>query len=209
VLFDDELEYLVNSTEKQISIKAFAGRDSSSGVPLHLVIRLPQLMQVRVETDEASVSVRGFQGDVEVASTSGDITLERVSGGMTLRSNRGNITIRESSGTVSVVGNYGALTAQNVRGDVSISTIMGNIIFGGLIEGGDFVRLETDHGSVSVNLSADSSLTVQARSTSGDMACMLPNAASSTRTCNGEIHSGDGSLYIRTVSGAVTLQLMP
>jgi DUF4097 and DUF4098 domain-containing protein YvlB len=209
VLFADELEYQVDSTEKQIKIQAFAQRDSSFKVPLHLVIRLPQQMQVKVETQDAAVLVHGYQGDVEVASTSGDITLEQVTGEMTLRSNRGNIRVQESSGVVSVVGNYGGLTARNVHGDISASTIMGSVVFDGLIGMGDTVRLETDHGAVSVNLSADSDLTLRVSSTSGDVTCLLPDMIFSTRTCNGAMHSGEGSLSIRTVSGAVTLRLLP
>lgn len=209
VMFADELEYLIDSTENQILIKVFAHRESSSKVPLHVVVRLPQNMQVDVETKNASVAVQDYQGDVEVASTSGDITLEQITGGMTLRSNRGNITVRESSGIVSVVGNYGVLNTQNVHGDVSISTIMGNIVLSGLIRGDDTIRLETDHGPVSVNLSADSALGIQVRSTSGDVTCVLPGISSTMRTCDGMMNSGGGSLSIRTVSGAVILQLLP
>jgi len=209
VLFADELEYRVNSTEKQIVIQVFAQRNSSFKAPLHVVIRLPQQMQVNVDTENASVLIRGYQGDVEIASTSGDITLEQVTGGITLRSNRGNIMVQQSSGLVSIVGNYGGLTAQNVHGDISASTIMGNVVFDGLIETGDTVRLDTDHGSVSVNLSADSALALRVSSTSGDVTCLLPDMVFSTRTCNGMMHSGEGSLSIRTVSGAVTLQLLP
>lgn len=209
VLFADKLEYQVDSAEKQIAIKIFSHTDNLSKIPLMTVIRVPKNTQVKVETDNASVSVREYQGDVEIASTSGNIKLEKMLGRFTLRSNRGRITIQESSGVVSVVGNYGLLTLQSVHGDIAASTIMGNIAFSGLIQQGDAVRLETDHGSVSVNLSADSALTLQTRSTSGDVACLLPGVNSSTRTCDGEIRSGGGSLSIRTVSGAVTLQLMP
>jgi DUF4097 and DUF4098 domain-containing protein YvlB len=130
-------------------------------------------------------------------------------GNLVLRSNRGNITMRESSGTISVVGNYGALNVHDVHGETAMSTIMGNVLFDGLIQAGDVVRLETDHGAVSVNLNQDSAASLQVRSTSGDVACMLPDVVSSTRTCDGEIGSGGGELSIRTVSGAVTLQLIP
>ena len=208
-LFADNLEYTVDSTDSQISIRIFSRHNRSSSTPLLVNILLPPQLQVRVETQDASIRAQGFQGDLEITSTSGNITLEEMTGKLTLHSNRGNIIVQESSGILSVVGNYGTLTAQNVRGDVGISTIMGNIVFGGSIQGNDTVRLETDHGSVSVALSADSDLTLQVRSTSGDVVCLLPEAVSSTRTCDGEINSGTGSLTIRTVSGAVTLQTTP
>jgi len=209
ILFVDELEYQVDATEKQISVKIFSHRDNLSRVPLKTVIRLPKNKHVKVETDNASVLIQGYQGDVEIASTSGDIKLEQTTGKLTLRSNRGNITVQDSSGVVSVVGNYGLLTLQSMSGEIGASTIMGNIVFSGLIQQGDAVRLETDHGAVSVNLSAESDLTLKTRSTSGDVTCLLPGVTSSTRTCDGEMRSGGGSLSIRTVSGAATLQLIP
>ena len=209
VLFADDLDYQVNSTEKQISIMAFTHRNIFSDVPLKMEVRVPKQMQVKVETDSASVFVQAYQGNLEVASTSGNITIEQMAGKLTLRSNRGTITVRESSGIISIVGNYGALNAQNVHGETAVSTIMGNVVFDGSIQMGDTVRLETDHGSVSVNLSLDSSLSLDVRSTSGDVACMLPGINSSLRWCNGEFNSGGGSLDIRTVSGAITLQTIP
>ena len=209
VLFADELEYQVRSTEKQISIKAFTHRKGFSDIPLRLEVRVPKQMQVKVETDSASVSVQDYEGVLEVASISGIITIKRMAGKITLYSNRGNITVRESSGDISIVGNYGALNVQNVYGETAVSTIMGHVVFNGLIQTGDTVRLETDHGSVSVNLSPDSALSLRVRSTSGDVACVLPDINSSTRTCDGEIRSGGGILSIRTVSGAVTLQMIP
>lgn len=208
-LFAGELEYEVNATEKQITIKVFIHRANSSKVPLRLIVRVPQGMQVKVGTDKASVLAQGYQGELDVDSISGDITVERTIGAITLHSNRGNITVWESSGDISMVGNYGALTVRDTSGETSVSTIMGNVVFDGLIQADDIVRLETDHGAVSVLLSADSALGIQVRSTSGDVACMVPGMTPTTRTCDGTMNSGGGSLSIRTVSGAVTLQLIP
>ena len=209
VLFADKLEYQVNTTQDQIVIKVFAHRDDLLSPPLRLFVHVPKQLQVKVETDKASVLVQRYQGNLEVDSISGNITVEQMSGGLTAYSNRGNISVRDSSGEISIVGNYGALTMQNTSGETSASTIMGNILFDGLIQAGDKVRLEADHGSVSVNMTADSALGIQVRSTSGDVTCILPGVSSTTRTCDGTINSGSASLSIRTVSGAVTLQLMP
>lgn len=209
VLFADELDYQVDAVGPQISIVLFARRDNPSGNPLEVVVQVPKRMQVKIETDKASVWVQDYQGDVEVDSTSGSVTIMQMTGTATLHSNRGNITVRDSSGHFSIVGNYGILTVQNTRGDISASTIMGDILFNGLIKSGDITRLETDHGAVSAQLSADSALAVRVRSTSGDVVCVFPGVSSTTRTCDGTMNSGGGNLFIRTVSGVVSLQLIP
>lgn len=133
VLFVDELEYQVRSTEKQISIKAFTHRKGFSDIPLRLEVRVPKQIQVKIETDSASVSVQDYEGVLEVDSTSGIITIERIAGKITLYSNRGDITVRESSGDISIVGNYGALNVQSAHSEIAASTIMGNIEFDGLV----------------------------------------------------------------------------
>jgi DUF4097 and DUF4098 domain-containing protein YvlB len=209
VLFVDDLEYQIDADENRILIKINIQHADAQYSPLHVIVRVPQRSRVKVETDDADVFARGVQADIEVASTSGNIEFEQVMGGLILRSNRGNVTVQKCSGDINVVGNYGALTLQDTNGKAAASTIMGNIVFSGLIQAGDNIRLEADHGSVAVNLSGDSALTLQVRSTSGDVTCMLTGVSSSTRTCDGEILSGDGSLTIRTVSGAITLQSIP
>ena len=157
-------------------------------------MHVPKGMQVKVETDSASVLASNYQGDLEVDSTSGKITIEQIIGRITLWSNRGDIIVRKSSGNINVAGNYGALNVQNVHGETAVSTIMGNVVFDGLIQAGDIVRLETDHGPVSVNLNQDSDLSLQVRSISGDVACMVPDISSTTRSCTGEIGAGDGNV---------------
>ena len=208
VLYDDELEYLVDSSGEQIKIKVFASRDSAKA-PLQVIVRVPQQMHVTVQTNTASVVAESYLGDLTLSSVAGNIDVEEADGTMTLRSNRGNITVKESSGQVGIVGNYGTLKTQDVRGELSVSTIMGNIFFDGIVQDGDQVRLETDHGPVTVNLNADSSLALKVSSTSGDVACMLRDITSTARTCTGELGSGAGSLWIRTVSGAVVIQMIP
>ncbi|RJP49820.1 MAG: hypothetical protein C4586_06820 [Anaerolineaceae bacterium] len=208
-LSPDETEYNVTTVNNQIQIiVSYKGRQSSNPA-VHLEVSIPNNIALTIETDSASIAVREYTGELEAASVSGNILVEDVYGDITMRSNRGDAIVQNSAGTISMVGNYGLLILDNARGHIGVSTIMGNVVFNGSILMGDDVRLETDHGSVSVHLSANSALGIQVRSTSGDVVCMMPHAVSSTRTCDRETNSGGGRLSIRTVSGAVTVQLLP
>lgn len=208
-LSPDQTEYTVTTVNDQIQIIVNYTGKQYSNPSVYLEVNVPNNVTLTIETDSASIDVRNYTGGLEAASISGNILVEDVHGDITLRSNRGDVTVQDSAGGISVVGNYGLLTFENVQGDIGVSTIMGNVVFSGSILMDDDVRLETDHGAVSVHLSADSALDIQVRSTSGDVACMLPGIISSARTCEGEINSGGGTLSIRTVSGAVTLQSLP
>jgi sulfur carrier protein ThiS len=204
-----QTEYRVTSSNDQVEVIASFTGSRFDNPPVRLEVSIPDDTPVKIETDSASILVRNYHGILEAESVSGDIFIEAVEGEIVARSNRGNVSVDDSTGKISVVGNYGLLTLAGSSGDVGVSTIMGSITFNGRVQSGDRVSLETDHGPVAVELSPDSAVSLQVSSTSGDVACMLPNVSSSLRGCNGKLNSGDGALTIRTVSGAVTLQLIP
>jgi hypothetical protein len=208
-LSPDQTEYTVTTEKDQIQIVTNYMGKRSSEPPVHLEVSVPNNITLTIETDSASIVVREYTGELVAASVSGDILVEDVHGYITLRSNRGDVMAQDSRGRISMVGNYGLLSLDNAHGDIGVSTIMGKVVFSGSILMDADVRLETDHGAVSVHLSADSALDLQVRSTSGDVTCLVPGMTSTTRTCNGTMNSGGGSLSIRTVSGAVKLQLIP
>jgi DUF4097 and DUF4098 domain-containing protein YvlB len=205
----DKTEFSVETVDEQIRILAkYTGRQAEN-LPLQLEVSLPDDAPLRIESDSASITVRNYSGVLEAESVSGDILVENGNGEIVVRSNRGDVQVRNSRGTISIVGNYGLLTLEGSNGDIEMSTIMGTITFNGSINAEDRVHLETDHGPVAVNLSPDSALSLQVSSTSGDVACMLPDLDSALRTCQGTFNAGGGSLQVRTVSGAVRLQLIP
>lgn len=207
--FPDQTEYSVTTVNEEIQIiTSYTGR-RSSGAQVHIVIGVPDNIALAIETDSASISIGNYTGELAAASISGDILVDDVHGDIILRSNRGDVTVQDSMGRISLVGNYGMLALKNVRGNIGVSTIMGTVTLSGLMQAGDDIHLETDHGPVFANLSSSSALTLQVRSTTGDLTCMAPDIRSTTRTCDGEVASGGGSLSIRTVSGPVTLQLLP
>ena len=202
----DQSNYKVISTKNQIQITASDGNSQPSQNPIALQVRVPHNVRVEIETTSAPIFVHDYEGDLDAASVSGDISIQNVKGIVTARSNRGDVTIEHSKGEISIAGNYGLLTGVNISGSAGVSTVMGTITFDGRIFEDDVVRLETDHGSITVTLSLDSSLSLQVRSTSGDVVCSVPEITSSLRTCDGILNSGGGTLAIRTVSGAVIVR---
>jgi len=207
--FPDDFNYSEISTKDQIHILVnYDGRGSLEN-PVFLQISIPHGIQVKIDTEYASISIHDFEGDLEATSISGDILIQNVNGAITARSNRGDVKVERSNGKVSVVGNYGLLAFEDIRGITGASTIMGTITFSGKIRADDEVHLETDHGPVDVVLSPDSSSSVQVRSTSGNVSCLLSGITSSLRTCDGIFNSLGGKLTVRTVSGAVTLHMTP
>jgi len=205
----DHTELKMENAGDMIRISGEYTGGHSLDVPLHIEVSLPNHIPLKIETDSAAITVRDYRGRLEAETVSGDIWIENAHEGIAAHSNRGDVQVRNSTGTMSVVGNYGLLTVEGSRGDIGVSTIMGTIHFNGSVQGTDSVHLETDHGPVAVYLSPDSALSFEVTSNSGDVACMLPDVTATLRTCKGLLNAGGGALTIRTVSGAVTLQLIP
>lgn len=209
MLFPDKTDYDMTTVNRQIQITASYTGNRSSNPAVYLDVSIPNDIPLNIESEFASIVVRDYQGKLEASSVSGDISIESVYGTILARSSRGDVSVQDTAGDISVVGNYGSLTLEDTSGDIGVSTIMGTITFDGSVRSSDNVRLETDHGPVVVHLSPDSAINLQVRSNSGEVACMLPDISSSLRTCDGEFNSGGGRLTVRTVSGPVTVQLIP
>jgi hypothetical protein len=93
------------------------------------------------------------------------------------------------------------------RGTVSMSTIMGTLVYIGPPGAADEIRLETDHGPVRVNLPVDADMEVAARTNSGSKACMGVYLRQTYDGCQGVLGEGAGSLTIRTVSGRIQIEV--
>jgi DUF4097 and DUF4098 domain-containing protein YvlB len=124
-----------------------------------------------------------------------------------LRTGRGDASLSGGAGDIRLIGEHGILSIENSTGQLSATTIMGTIRFLGQPDANDEIRLETDHGPVEVALAEESDLDLTVTTTSGSVTCTFPGLnARSSSGCTSPIGRGQGSLWIRTVSGTITIQ---
>ena len=182
--------------------------DGSNRDPSQVLIEIgiPEGVIVSINGYAADVTMRQVNGEVRVFTTVGDISLQDSTGNFNLNSNRGNIEVKSSKGSILVSGNYGLLSVEDSHGEIGVSTIMGTIRFLGSPNDLDIIRLETDHGPVEVQLGDGSSLSAEIETTSGQVACTMFAFTPVGRGCTGLLGDGSASLWVRTVSGAVSLQ---
>jgi len=207
----DRWDFRVVQQDNEVRVIALDQADwrNSAKNQIQFTIRVPQGRRLKIETYDAIINLTGYAGEVDISAVAGQINANRLTGMASLKSDRGEISLSESSGELFVLGNYGLLSLENVRGRVGASSIMGTIRFTGRIDTGDEIRLETDHSSIEIRLRSNSNLGLQIRSTSGNLACMLPGLLTASRSCDGVVGAGGGQLWVRTVSGDVTLQQSP
>jgi hypothetical protein len=187
----------------QISCTGGSSRDTCQVL---IELGIPEGVIVSIDGYAVDITMRRMNGEVRVFTTVGDISLQDSTGIFNLNSNRGDIDVVRSKGSILVSGNYGLLSVDDSHGDIGISTIMGTIRFLGSPIDSDIIRLETDHGPVEVQLGDGSSLRAEIETTSGQVACTIFTFTPVGRGCTGLLGDGSATLWVRTVSGAVSLQ---
>jgi hypothetical protein len=176
---------------------------------LDLVVSIPVTHEVNIDTFNASFTIFGSGGALDLSSMGGAVLVENFTGDAVIKANRGDVTVMNSRGSIAVFANYGLINLVDVSGAISAVNILGKIRYNGTPTIGDQIRLETDHGSVDFAISGEADLQYQLQSTSGEVTCLLPNANRTVRLCQGEIGTGNGQLFIKTVSGGIKLHLFP
>lgn len=203
--------------------------------PSQLVVQMPVLADLHVETVSADISVNGLAPrELELESVSGDIVangaprrgdISSVSGDIRVAMNSPSLRVGTVSGQLLVQGRLnGAIALESVSGDMrletlgerarklSASSVSGDMDLNmGLAEDGE-IRMESVSGDLRLRLPAGLSAQVSGESFSGDLAA--PGATirkeefgpgSSFRVRYG---AGKGDIRLQTFSGEARL-IMP
>jgi DUF4097 and DUF4098 domain-containing protein YvlB len=204
------VETTQDPSELRIRLQAERAPFSSSKEQLvHLLVSVPSGLSLSVNTFNGEIVINGLADDVSVTTVAGNIHVNDVDGTLVLNSDRGDILVTRSRGVLRLIGSHGLLSMRDTSGIVNASSIVGSVRFTGLIKYGDSVHLETDHAPVEVQLSGNSGLRVEVKTTSGAVHCSMPGIEPMGTGCAGRFGNGEGLLSIRTVSGDVTIRPLP
>lgn len=203
--------------------------------PTMLVVQVPTLADLEVETVSADIDVHGIASrELSLESVSGDITANGAPREARIESVSGDVRLTLNSHDVSVDTVSGELVLQGrLNGEVSLETVSGNVrldnlgerlrslsagtvsgdmdIKAALADGGE-CRMESVSGDLLLRLPRDLSAEVSGESFSGDLSA--PGAriqreeygpGSSFQTRYG---AGKGDVRLETFSGDATLRLL-
>lgn len=224
----------VEGDGRVLRIKVQYPSRNRSAAPSQLVVQMPVLADLHVETVSADINVSGMASrELELESVSGDIVangaprrgeISSVSGDIRLAMNSPSLRVETVSGQLVVQGRLnGAIALESVSGDIrldalgerarklSASSVSGDMDLDlALAEDGE-IRMESVSGDLRLRLPAGLSAQVSGESFSGDLAA--PGAkirreefgpGSSFRVRYG---AGKGDVRLQTFSGDATLRL--
>ncbi|MBI9043287.1 MAG: DUF4097 family beta strand repeat protein [Anaerolineaceae bacterium] len=173
-----------------------------------LTLFIPKWMNVSVETYSADANLIGEFQRFHFSSIAGTIEVDDFTGQGIFRSGRGDILIKGGSGSIKLIGEHGFLSVKNFLGQISTTTIMGKTELLGAPNESQQISLEADHGNINIALHENSNLSILIKSPEGYVTCVGdPGLRQTSDGCEGVLKSGEGILYVRTVSGDVRLSI--
>lgn len=224
----------VEGDSRVLRIKVLYPSRNRNAEPSHLVVQMPLLADLEVETVSADIGVTGMASrELGLESVSGDIVangaprrgeISSVSGDIRLAMNGPDLRVETVSGQLIVQGRLdGTVALESVSGDIrldtlgervrklSASSVSGDMDLGAALAEDGEVRMESVSGDLRLRLPASLSAQVSGESFSGDLAA--PGAkiqkeefgpGSSFRVRYG---AGKGDIRMQTFSGDARLIL--
>lgn len=173
-----------------LEIKVRYPRVSNNAEPTDLVIDVPTLASLDIDSVAANVSVTGTAGrSLEIDSVSGKVTaigaprsadIESVSGDLALTLNSSDVEVQTVSGDITLRG--------RLDGEVKSETVSGNLGVNSRNERVHRVTSSTVSGNATLQVGLADGGSVKAESVSGDIKVITPRSLSANVT--GESFSG-------------------
>lgn len=147
--------------------------------------------KARLDTTSGEMKINGNYDNFSFNSTSGNLNSDNFTSKTSI--------IDTTSGEAELSGNPGDVTAKAVSGNLTFEYTA----FSNNIEAG------TTSGEVTIKLPENASFLLDFDTTSGDVECAFPVTVTDGKRRNdlkGTVGSGEGSVYVKTVSGSLTIQ---
>ena len=234
-LGDGVEKFSMDGDRRNLRIEVKYPSRSGRTEPTVLIVQVPILADLEIETVSADIDVHGIASrELSLESVSGDIAANGAPREARIESVSGDVRLTLNSPDVSVDNVSGELVLQGrLNGEVSLETVSGNVRMDGLGErvrslsagtvsgdmdlktaladGGE-IRLESVSGDLLLRLPRDLSAEVSGESFSGDLSA--PDARiqreefGAGSSFEARYGAGKGEVRMETFSGDATLRLL-
>ena len=234
-LGDGVEKFSMDGDRRNLRIEVKYPSRSGRTEPTVLIVQVPILADLEIETVSADIDVHGIASrELSLESVSGDIAangaprearIESVSGDIRLVLNSGDVSVDTVSGELSLQG--------RLNGEVSMESVSGNLRLDNLGERMRSLSAGTVSGDMDLKLALQDGGEIRTESVSGDLLLRLPRDVScevSGESFSGELSApgakiqreefgpgssfqtrygaGKGDVRIETFSGDATLRLL-
>ena len=177
---------------------------------LDFVVDVPATASLDVNASSGRVDIRGTSGSVRVNASSGNVYLGQLSGPVSVQASSGDLVLAETTGDLQARTSSGSIRGTGLTHVRAVNSSSGSVDLSGDFT--DVATVQTSSGDVTVRFSPNSSVRVQATTSSGNLQARgldLAGQSQDQHVLSGTIGAGAGSLHIATSSGNVTLLPAP
>jgi DUF4097 and DUF4098 domain-containing protein YvlB len=180
-------------------------------------ITVPSDCDLVIHSSAGPISVEKLRGDINADGDLANMNVHDVGGGhVHLRTLKGSITVANvTDGHVEISSVSGPVTLNNVSGpNVEVNTTNGAITYSGMFSNSGDYEFTTHSGDINVNLPANASIDVAARSVTGKVENdfpfrpkqHVPFPVTAGRAFAGTANSGASSVQLRSYSGTIRVK---
>ncbi len=159
-----ELSY--DATAHPWDVRRYSGVD--------FAITVPTTMDVEVDTSNGSVEVSDIVGILDLDTSNGAIDVSNAVGEVDAETSNGAISIDTYEGILSLETSNGRIEMEDVVAVVDAQTSNGRIEFSGALVDGVDHRMSTHNGAISIMLSTNASVMIEASTSNGSISTDLP-----------------------------------
>ena len=185
------VEYRVEQEGNTVTVVANQQERTTGNSPgAEIVVSVPANTQLKLDTTNGAILVRGTVRSGDVKTSNGPIELIDIKGTFVADTSNGLITI---NGFV---------------GNVNLEASNGGIEFTGEMTPGGRNDIRTSNGSIDIVLRGTPSVKVDATASNGTIKSDVPIRTSSTKSTNlqGTIGRGEAGLRVDTSNGSITIR---
>ena len=180
-----------------------------SRLKIHVLVRVPERYNVDFSNGAGNVDIVEVDGRIEGRTGAGNIMIDDVRGLVDISSGAGNIEIAGDIESAEVNTGAGNINLYGLQGAVEANTGAGNVFAEITRQPEDDSELHSGAGNVTVELSDDVSVYVDATAALGSAECDFPLKVSKKwlkKSFSGKINGGGPELRMYAGVGNVTLR---
>jgi DUF4097 and DUF4098 domain-containing protein YvlB len=193
-----------------------------NSLQVNFEIEVPKSFNLHLETSGGDLKLHDIEGELFGETSGGNLDVDRLKGKLNLSTSGGNVDFTELSGDMTLKTSGGNIQGSNATGPLTVETSGGNIRLSSLdgkifaeTSGGDIrvdasgnkgIELSTSGGSVIVNLPKNTTATVRAETTGGDVTCDFPFLGKIQEgSFNGSINGGGEMIRLESSGGDIAI----
>ena len=204
-------------------------RPRNSSLSGRHVLRVPQGLEIEIQTAGGSIEVADRVGSVAVKTSGGSLRLGAVDGKLSALTSGGSISLGNCNGDATLKTSGGSIKSGNVNGSLNALTSGGKISVGNVsghlnarTSGGSInarlenqikqpVSLITSGGGINLAVRPDFKANLDAKTLGGRVICDLPLEVSgkfSKKVINGAVNGGGPKITMKTSGGNIVMKKM-